>query len=206
MINDFKRVLKRTDTSDDDAAAFITQGLERIQSDPDQRYWFMEKQLDLTAETTPGFNLSTDLLQVIDVLVQDDAGRLKAMKKVPYRRLLMIDPTDLPWAYSRFQSTLSVAGTVPAGRTVRLLYYGKFTPWASYSSENELSLNAPRLGVYAALTFAGTAYRMDQAAEWEAKYQQIKAEVVGQNIALESEGGPSTMEPIYHDDEWQYNR
>lgn len=197
MIDDFQRILNRTDCEDTDAAAFISQGFRLIQDDPNCRFWFMEKELDLNVESTSSFVASTDVLQIIDVLVANPAGILVPMKKLAWRDLQRIDPTDLPRAYARFQSTIQVRGSVPPGQEVQLLYYGKFTPFTGPDDENELSLNAPDLGVYAALVFAGDAFRMDQKADWTNTYKDLKQLQVEKNIALEFEGGPAVIEPIY---------
>ena len=109
--------------------------------------------------------------------------------------------TDLPRAYARFQGQIYISGAVSTGQTVQFLYYGNFTPFVLATDENELSSNAPDLGVYAALKYAGDYFEHPLTATWEATYQELKASVIAMAIDLENEGGVNVIEPFYHDED-----
>ncbi len=204
MLDDFTTILDRADMSVAQAQIFLAQGMTRVQRDC--RLPSMERALLVTPSTSAmnQFAVPADLIQIIDVLVPKEnssTGQMRALQKVAYRRLLQMDNTDLPKAYARFQGQIYIAGGVPIGNTVQFLYYGGFTPFVNATDENELSSNAPDLGVYAALRYAGDFYEHPLTATWEATYQSLKAAVIAMAIDLENEGGVNEIEPIYHDED-----
>lgn len=203
MINSFQAILNRDDCSSTQAQAFLQQGIGRIQREA--RLPSMERQVVVTP-TTPikWIAVPNDLLQIIDVIVPDQQGVPRALKKRTYRELLRVDPYDLPWCYARFQAQIFIAGTVPGPSTasntiptVTLLYYGQFTPFASLTADNELSVSAPDLAVYAGLSYAADTYQHPSKQAWEATYQQVLADVQGLAIDLEMTGGPMVVQPLY---------
>jgi hypothetical protein len=203
MINSFQNVLNRDDCSAAQAQAFVLQGVSRIQREC--RLPSMERLLTITPTgNVSSFAVPSDMIQVIDVIAPDRQGQMRALEKVPYRRLIHMDNVDDVHAYARFQNQFYIAGTLLApdptqnwAPTIQVLYYGQFTPFTSLSSENEVSSAFPELGVYAGLVYAGDAFQHPSKADWETTYQQIKADVIGMAVDLEMEGGPSRVQEVY---------
>lgn len=204
MINTFQSILNRDDCSATQAQAFVLQGIGRVQREC--RLPSMERQQVITP-TGPvkWITVPSDLIEIIDVIVPDPQGVPKALRKTSYRELIRVDPTDQPWCYARFQAQIFLAGTLqgpnPAvswAPTINLLYYGQFTPFTSLTAENELSMSAPDLAVYAGLVYAASVYRNDSKDDWETTYQTIRSEVQGMAIDLEMTGGPAVVSPLYH--------
>jgi len=203
MKADFLAILDRDDCTDAQADVFMQQGMSRIQRDC--RLPSMERAQLITPTSVPmsQFPVPPDLIQIIDVLVPKEAsttGQMRALKHVAYRKLMEYDNTDIPRAYARFQTQVYLAGAVTVGTQIQFLYYGNFSPFATADSDNELSASTPDLAIYAALSYAGDYFEHPLAAQWEARYQAIKAEVQAMAIDLETEGGIQVVQPIYQID------
>jgi hypothetical protein len=212
MKTDFLNILDRDEiqpTGPQAALAdtFMQQAIARIQRDC--RLPSMERSLLITPTAAPmiQFPVPTDLIQIIDVLVPMETstvGQLRPLKRVAYRKLVEYDQTDIPRVYARWQTQVYLAGAVTAGSTLQFLYYGNFSAFATPDSDNELSASTPDLAVYAALSYAGDYFEHPLAGQWEARFQQIKAEVQQMAMDLENEGGVAVVEPIYQPDyDWE---
>lgn len=194
----FTTLLNRTDCSDAQADQFISEGVTRIQRDC--RLPSMERQQIVTVgdSGTTMLMIPTDLIQLIDIFwTGSRTSRPVPLKKLPYRDLVRRSLSDTPAYYGRLQSQFWIAGSAVSGDTFQIVYYGNFSSWATADEDNELSASTPDLAVYAALSYAGDYFETAQASGWEAKYQQLKAEVIQQGIDLDAEGGEQVMQPVY---------
>ena len=197
VIDTFTTILNRDDCTAAQAQIFVLQAISRIQRDC--RLPSMERTLIITPTgTTNMFPVPLDLIQPIDVLVQDvTSGRFKALTKKSYRKLLEYDPTDLPKVYARNQTQIWIAGSAGTGQQIMFIYYGNFSPFASLAADNELTASTPDLAVYGALSYAADNFEHPSAQAWEARFQQIKTEVMAMAIDLDAEGGPQYVQPLY---------
>jgi hypothetical protein len=200
MLADFKAVLNRDDATDAQLAVFMGQAVSRIQRD--LRLPSMERSQLITCNGPVNMLVvPKDLVQLIDLIwVSGDAARAvepKALEKLPYRDLIRKNDLVLPRWYARSQTQYWIKGSAVEGEQFQLIYYGNFSNWASGDSDNELSASTPDLAVYAALSYAGDFFECDQTAQWEARYQAIKAEVQQMATDLDAEGGPQVIQPLY---------
>ena len=200
MINAFQSILTRDDCSAAQAQTLILQGISRIQRTC--RLPSMERTLIVPATSTASlswFPCPADLLQPIDVLVPDWQGLYYPLSKVSYRELIRIAaPVNAyPKVYARNQTQIWIAPPLQAGSQLQFLYYGNFTPFASLTSENELSASTPDLGVYAGLTYAGAFFEHPLAQTWEQIFQAIKTETETMAFDLDANGGPQVIQPLY---------
>lgn len=201
MVASFQNILNRTDCSDAAATTYLQQGISRIQREC--RLPSMERTLIINVEDAPltFFPVPADLIQPIDVIVPDDCdmSRSKPLDRIPFRKLVRMSKDWWPGAYARSQGVIHIRGSLPAGNQLLFLYYGNFSDFASADSENELSASTPDLAVYAALAYAGDAFRHSAADRWEGRYQEIKGEVINMAVDLDGEGGPAAVAPLYAD-------
>lgn len=196
MIASFQAILNRDDCSTAQAQAFILQGIGRAQRE--LRLPCQEREQVITAASSVSWiPVPPDLLEIIDVIVPGADGYPAPLNKVPYRQLIRMDPNSWACAYARFQGQIFIAGSVPTGSVINLLYFGQFTAFATADSDNELSASNPDIAVYAALRYASDTFSMPTGDAWEATYQAIKAEVQGLAIDLEMNGGPAVMAATY---------
>lgn len=200
MLADFTAILNRDDATPQQLATFLSQGVQRIQRDC--RLPSMERaQIITVGDAGANFVLvPQDLLQPIDFVWESTvrAFEPRALEKLPYRDLIRKNGLDLPRWYARSQTQYWIKGSLLPGETLTLIYYGNFTNWATPDSDNELSASTPDLGVYAALSYAGDFYECALSAQWENRYQTIKAEVIAMAEDLDAEGGAQIMAPTYH--------
>lgn len=201
-----KALLDRDDCTDDMATGFLMDGMDLIQSK--LRGPLMEK--SITTQTMGGplntIPIPADLIAPIDLLVPAAAGfcagdvasdgELALMKK-SYRQLQAIPRSYPPTAYSRLQSAFEIRGTVPIGGYVTLVYYGKFSPFASDAAENEISAFSPSLCVYAGLGFAGDFFDSPKLSAWETRFQNFLESAQQQGDDMDNTGGPEVVSPTY---------
>jgi hypothetical protein len=174
--------------------------MSRIQRDC--RLPSMERALLITPDAPmASFPIPTDLIQIRDVLVPSSWGTMRPLSKLSYRALGMKNPLDCCQWYAREQTMIYVAGNLGIGEQLQFLYYGNFSSFATADSDNELTSSTPDFAVYAGLAYAGDHFEHPNADRWEARYQSIKAEVIQMAVDLEAEGGPQSVQPIYHMDD-----
>lgn len=203
IINDTTAILNRDDATPAMLQAFVLQAIARIQREA--RLPSMERQQLITAAADMDwFPVPADIIQPIDILVPDQwDGNPTPLIKRPFRRLMRMNPLGYPTAYARFQGQYWVRGRVPSGTLIQCLYYGTFSPFASLTAENELSLSSPDLAVYGALSYAGDQFQHPSTPTWEGRYQQILASVTQAGADIDNEGGPEVIEPMARDGyEW----
>jgi hypothetical protein len=199
MLNSFEVILNRDDCSDAQAEEFMAQGIQRIQRDCRLPSMERAQVVNIGASGSSMILVPQDLVQLIDIIWQGPRTAYPvALKKLPYRDLLRRPALATPQYYGRLQGQYWLSGTAASGDTLQLIYYGNFSDWTTADSDNELSASTPDLGVYAALSYAGDHFECSLAAQWEARFQAIKAEVIQMSIDLDAEGGEQTMQPIYH--------
>lgn len=203
MLSDFQTILARDDCTTAQAQTFLNQGIARVQRDC--RLPSMERaQLITASQPMLFFPAPPDLIQPIDLIVPEvtsTTGQLHGLKKTSYRELVRKNPLLTPQWYARSQTLFYIRGALNPGQTLQFIYYGNFSPFATPDSENELSASTPDLAVYAALHYAGDNFVHPSTAQWEATYQQLKAEVVQMAVDLDAEGGTQTIAPIYNWDD-----
>lgn len=196
VLGELKTILNRDDCTDAQYAVFIGQALQRIQRDI--KLPSMERSAVVTALADITYiQIPTDLLQVIDIMTDDWAGRTFALERYSYRELCRIPTIAPPQGYARLQNTFQIRGLVKTGAAVNVLYYGTITPLVNLTDTNEITSTAPDLLVYASLSFAGDNFEMPQTQTWEQRYQSILGQVREDVIALENTGGPAVMQPFY---------
>lgn len=199
MLADFTAILNRDDATPQQLTTFLSQGVQRVQRDC--RLPSMERSQIITiGDAGANFVLvPTDLVQPIELIwtstVRDFEPR--ALQKLPYRDIIRKNGLDLPRWYARMQAQYWIAGAMLPGETLQVIYYGAFSNWKTPDSDNELSASTPDLGVYAALSYAGDFFECALSAQWEARYQTIKAETIQMGEDLDAEGGAQVMAPVY---------
>lgn len=197
VVSTFQTLFNRDDCSNAQAQVFVLQAISRIERTC--RLPSMERALIITpAAPLSWFLVPTDLIQPIDCMVLDQDGRWRALDKKPYRKVVRMANFATPHAYARLQKQIWLGGPAATGQLVNFLYYGNFSSFASDgSTDNELTASTPDLAVYGALSYAGDQFEHPSADRWEARYQEIKNEVINMAIDVDAEGGPAVMQSVY---------
>ena len=197
-ITRFQAILNRDDCTNDAATIYLQDAMARVVREA--RLPNMERSVIVTVQDQPAtfIAIPPDLIAVIDIFVADGKRPdTRALVQLSQRQLFQRCPTDLPDAYSRFQGQFNFAGSVPKGGTITLWYYGEFSDFASFDSENEISASNPDLVIYGALSFAADVFSHPSAQQWEARYQQILEQVQMLATDLDTMGGPLLISPMY---------
>ena len=197
IINDALTILNRDDCTSAMMQTFVLQGVERIQREC--RLPSMEREMLVTTTGICDWvAVPSDLLQLVDILLPDEfQGWPKPLIKTPFRKLMRMDPGRWPSHYGRFQGQYWIRGQVQTAQLVQIQYYGQFTPWATLTSENELSMSSPDLAVYAALSYAGDQFQHPLTTTWESRYVQIRDSVIQAGADIENEGGPAAVSRMF---------
>lgn len=189
-------LLNRNDVTDAQVDTFIDQGLSRIQRT--LRIPVMEKMHTVTvSDVTPGaIFLPSDFLSVIHVFSGTTTLEYKDLASF----LSYPDAAgSSPKIYTRVQGTLQIKPTPAAGTVVQVLYYGEIPDFTSDDAETPLSIIAPDLMTYAALTFAAVFFVDERKASFEEEYARIYAEVEEQARDLEFRQANLQIQPTHSD-------
>ena len=167
MIARFQSILNRDDCTTAAATIYLQDSMARIVREA--RLPNMERSVIVTVKDQPAtfIAIPPDLIAVIDVFVTDGVRPgTRALIQLSQRQLFQLSPTDLPTAYARFQGQFNFAGTVPKGGSISLWYYGEFSDFKTYDSENEISASNHDLVIYGALSFAADVFSHPSADQW----------------------------------------
>lgn len=189
-------LLNRNDVTDALLDTFIEQAVARIQRT--LRIPSMEKLqtytiTDVTPETLtlPQDFMSLKYLYVNDqVLEYVDLGKFLATLDAP---------GSTPRMYTRLQGALKVKPTPSPGTVLNMLYYGEIPDLVVNTDENFLTIIAPDLLVYGALTFAADYFVDDRKATFEERFATIYTEIEAQAILSEMDQSALRVQPAYSD-------
>lgn len=189
-------LLNRNDVTDALLDTFIEQAVARIQRT--LRIPSMEKLqtytiTDVTPETLtlPQDFMSLKYLYVNDqVLEYVDLGKFLATLDAP---------GSIPRMYTRLQGALKVKPTPSPGTVLNMLYYGEIPDLVANTDENFLTIIAPDLLVYGALTFAADYFVDDRKATFEERFATIYTEIEAQAILSEMDQSALRVQPAYSD-------
>lgn len=184
-------LLNRNDCSDSTADSFIDLALSRIQRT--LRIAPMERQQDIVSNdagdnliTIPQDFLSMKYLWAGQTLIEfRDFGTFISLP----------DFTGLPEVYTRARGGLLVKPRPPVGTEMSMIYYGQFDPLTTDDTENALTVVAPDLLIYAALTFAADHFVDDRKQVFEERYKTIYAELEEQSRMVEWDQTSLAVQP-----------
>jgi hypothetical protein len=148
---------------------------------------------DVTPETLtlPQDFMSLKYLYVNDqVLEYVDLGKFLATLDAP---------GSTPRMYTRLQGALKVKPTPSPGTVLNMLYYGEIPDLVVNTDENFLTIIAPDLLVYGALTFAADYFVDDRKATFEERFATIYTEIEAQAILSEMDQSALRVQPAYSD-------
>lgn len=193
----FKALLNRNDCTDALANVFIDQTIARMQRT--LRVPSMEKALTITftEEMPDSFVLPNDYLGMKSLyFVQEPFS--KELEHIALGRFLEISSLigSVPQYYTRVQNTIKVK---PAGEgmTIYMVYYGEIPDLVEDTDENFITVIAPDLLIYGALSFACDYFVDERKGPFEERYRTIYAEIEEQNYTLEFSGGMNMIQPLY---------
>jgi hypothetical protein len=198
----FLGLLNRRDCTTTQAQAYIQTALQRVQRE--LRVPAMEKAVIATvAAGYAGLIIPQDFLELINIIpLMTNGGTeqtdMKRLEKCDISTALVKSiNTGIPRQYAR-QGGVWILGAAPVlGDTIRIDYYAELGALVNPTDTNVVTLIAPDLLYYAALGYAGDFFVDKRKADWEARYQQILADLQDQADEDEQHGA-AAVQPAFH--------
>lgn len=187
-------LLNRNDATDALLDVFIDQAVARIQRTlriPSMEKFETYTVTDVAQDTLtlPQDFMSLKYLYVGDrVLEFVDLGRFLATLDAP---------GSLPRMYTRVQGALKVKPTPATSTVLNMIYYGEIPDLVVDTDENFLSIIAPDLLIYGALTFAADYFIDERKQLFEDRFAQIYNEIEAQAILSEMDQSALRIQPAY---------
>ena len=172
----FLALLNRNDCSNDLADSFLEQSLSRIQRT--LRVPSMEKTAVYTIneETPETLSLPSDFLNI--KYLYCDTTLLQYVDLGKY--LQTPNSVDTPTIYTRLQGNLKLKPTPPEGTEILMVYYGEIPDLVADTDTNFLSVIAPDLLIYGALSYAADYFIDERKPLFDDTYGRIYQELVEQ--------------------------
>lgn len=192
----FKAILNRRDCSNTLADTFLNQSLQRCTRE--LRTPAQEAQITLTvADPFTGFPVPADMIQLIAMMVATVDGQQRKLEFRSLARFLEFDVSvGSPAYYTRIGNAYQFRPIPAVDTDLILYYYGEFEQFAGDTDETVLSLIAPDLLIYGALSYAADYFMDDRAEPFEARYQQIAQAL--QDQAYDLEAHDASIAPAYN--------
>ena len=189
----FEALLNRSDNTSALTETFISQGISRIGR---QLRTAMNEKLQTYALTsqTALFTLPSDFLEIVSLYYGD--RQLIRLPMAKFRPYTTSTATGSPKYFTREQARILLYPQ-PTDGSLILYYYGDFPDLTADSDTNALSVAAPDLIIYAALTYAADFYLDERAEIFENKYTTFLAEIQEQANDQELNGSANTIAPAY---------
>lgn len=192
----FKAILNRRDCSNTLADTFLNQSLQRCTRE--LRTPAQEAQITLTvADPFTGFPVPADMIQLIAMMVATVDGQQRKLEFRSLARFLEFDVSvGSPAYYTRIGNAYQFRPIPAVDTDLILYYYGEFEQFSGDTDETVLSLIAPDLLIYGALSYAADYFMDDRAEPFEARYQQIAQAL--QDQAYDLEAHDASIAPAYN--------
>lgn len=179
----FEGLLKRRDMTSTQSQIFLQQAVSRVQRV--LRIPPMEKSVSVTYDGVTFQNgeipIPNDYLRMIAMSVTAPDGTERVLKLKDLQTVLgLASSTGCPSAYVRRGGLWKFGPTPDADTVFRIDYYDEFPALEDAADSNFLTAGPTDLVIYAALTYAGEWFVDKRTPTWEARFQQIVAEIQNQ--------------------------
>jgi hypothetical protein len=130
----------------------------------------------------------TDIISIIAMMAEPSSGQQRKIIHLPLSRFLELDntPSGQPEYYTRIGNYFQFRPTPAVDTVLTVYYYGEFEAFAGDSDETVLSLIAPDLLIYGALSYASDYFMDDRGQAFEGRYAQIKQALQDQAYDLQA--------------------
>jgi len=187
-------LLNRNDCTNAIADTFIDQAVARIQRT--LRVPAMEKQSILTVNDTAPESvvLPEDFLNI--KYFYTDWGMMEYRDFATF--LKIPQSVGYPYYYTRVQGELKMKPTPPEGTVITMVYYGEIPDLIVDTDSNFLTIIAPDLLIYGALTFAADFFVDERKQIFEERFGAIYGEVEEQSRLVDMDQTTMAVAPAYY--------
>ena len=191
-------LLNRNDCTNALADTFIEQALARIQRT--LRVPSMEAEEVLTTNSTNGDTiiLPSDFLNIKYLYVPKSDGTQQMLEYKDVATFLAIPSSvGIPQYYTRIRGELKMKPYPQTGTTVNLIYFSEIPDLVADTDINFLTIIAPDLLTYGALTFAADYFVDDRKPAFEERFGAIYGEVMEQAALVDLDQASIAISPAY---------
>jgi hypothetical protein len=190
----FQGLLNRRDVTPSQVAIFIDQSITRCQRE--LRLPLMEKVITVTIDDSyDGIAIPADFLELISI-ENSDGFEMERRTLQEVKRLAASGNLGKPRVYMRQGSKWYFGPKPQVDDTITIAYYAEFDALSADSDTNKLTISAPDLAMYGALSYACDFFIDDRAATFEGRFQAIKVELNNQKN-MDELSGNATVRPAY---------
>ena len=191
-------LLNRNDCTNAQADIFIEQALARIQRT--LRVPAMEAQESITTNNTNGDTvvLPADFLSIKYLYSTTQDGTLMMEYRDVATFMAIPAATGQPRWYTRIRGELKMKPYPQTGTDVEMVYYNEIPDLVNDTDENFLTIIAPDLLVYGALTFAADFFVDDRKQAFEERFGAVYSEVEEQSRLVDMEQTSLSIAPAYY--------
>lgn len=194
----FKGLMNRNDLTDDQANIFIEQALARIQRT--LRVPAMEAQEVITTNDTSGDTivLPADYLNMKYIYTPKSDGTSQMLEYKDVATFLGIPSSvGVPQYYTRIRGELKMKPYPQMGSIINIIYYNEIPDLVNDTDVNFLTIIAPDLLIYGALTFAADYFVDDRKDSFENRFAEIYGELEEQARMVEFDQSSIAISPAY---------
>jgi len=181
----FSGLLNRRDITTTLRDTFIQQALQRAQRLV--RSPAMDRSLQVTINTETELSVPLDLIKLINL--STDQGRLRSISVDEALRIIRTEGPGVPRAFARRDAKWLLAPAPKVNQKIRIDYMSEFNPLVAGTDTNNLSVIAPDVLLYGALSYACDYFLDNRAAQFEARFQQAVGELNDMSQDDELSGG-----------------
>lgn len=191
-------LLNRNDCTDAQANIFIEQALARIQRT--LRVPAMEAEESITTNDTNGDTiiLPNDFLNIKYLYSTTAEGTVMMEYRDVATFMAIPSATGQPRFYTRIRGELKMKPYPQVGTNVQMIYYNEIPDLVNDTDSNFLTVIAPDLLVYGALTFAADYFVDDRKPIFEERFGAIYNEVEEQSRLVEMDQTTLAIAPAYY--------
>lgn len=212
----FLSLLNRRDCTTAQAQTFIQNSIQRIQRS--LRVPAMENSIQVTISNgyvaLTGLSIPSDLLELINIIPQSTN---QGTGQTDYKRMEKTDLTTsmqaavnvgVPRFYARQGSNWVLGPSPSINDVIRIDYYQELGALVNPTDTNTISIIAPDLIIYGALCYAADFYRDNRKPDWEARYNEIEADLTTMYLEDEENGATAVQRAFGYPDDlndgWDY--
>lgn len=179
----FQSILNRRDVTPSQVELFMQLAIQRIQRN--LRVPAMERIVAFTGDGTNTILIPPDLLEIISVYTDDSINQNTLVKRDLQTVIRGSNQTGIPTMYCRNGGTILYGAIPVVGTFIYLSYYTNASSLAADTDTNWITLEAPDLLIYGALTRAADYFLDDRKQLFEETYTQIEDDL--RQMALQDE-------------------
>lgn len=191
----FLALLNRNDCTNATADTFIDMSVARIQRT--LRVPAMENQevITVNTENPDVIVLPADFLNIKYLYCHDTMLEYR-----DFSTFMKIPPSKgYPLYYTRIRGELKVKPMPTEGMEINMIYYGEIPDLVNDTDENFISVVAPDLLIYGALSFAADYFFDERKPMFDDRYNTVYAELVEQATLVDMDQTTMAIAPAYYD-------